>query len=257
MTGRRRWLVAAVASGALHAGVFGAAWMSARVEPALPPTTAAPAPSPVRAPVQVSLLGGSRQPPRAAGAAASSEPASAPARPAPKSMRPAHPKREFAAADANVQRDSSALRGPAPELEPEPEEDGEGEAGEASGAEGGTAVGEGTGASAGTGTGTGSREGATSAPPAPDLTRLTEALRRSAQRCYPSAAARYRLTGSASISFCVDASGGYSAVQLVRSSGHSLLDRAAVGCVVQGAVPLQAPPSCFTLPVEFAPAPRS
>ena len=253
MTGRRRWLVAAVASGALHAGVFGAAWMSARVEPALPPTTAAPAPTPVRAPVQVSLLGGSSQPPRATKAAASSEPASAAARPAPKSMRSARQKLQVAAAEANAREDSTALHGPAPEHEPEAE--GEGEAGEASGAEGGTAVGEGTGT--GTETGAGSGEGSISAPPAPDLTRLTEALRRSAQRCYPSAAARYRLTGSASISFCVDASGGYSAVQLVRSSGHSLLDRAAVGCVVQGAVPLQAPPSCFTLPVEFAPAPRS
>ncbi len=77
--------------------------------------------------------------------------------------------------------------------------------------------------------------------------RLAEAAR----RCYPAAARRYRVTGEVQVSFCLDGRGGVSQVAASRSSGSALLDRAAVDCVVPGAVPLPGPTTCVSVAVQF------
>ncbi len=101
------------------------------------------------------------------------------------------------------------------------------------------------------GTGTGPGGGASSG--AVDLTGLQRALARSAERCYPQAARRFRLTGEAKVRFCVDEEGDVSALALKRSSGKPLLDDAALRCVVPGAAPLPAPADCYEVPMRFGP----
>lgn len=85
------------------------------------------------------------------------------------------------------------------------------------------------------------------------LAALNEKLRTAATRCYPAAAGRFRLTGTAKVAFCVGSKGSASEVRLVKSTGSTLLDSAACGCVLERAVPLPAEVSgrCFELPVTF------
>src|SRR5690606_10900391 len=78
--------------------------------------------------------------------------------------------------------------------------------------------------------GKGSSGGST---PAADLSQLQHALARSAERCYPASARRFRLTGEAKVRFCLDDNGTVSALALTRSTGKPLLDDAAERCVVQ------------------------
>ncbi|MBS2029454.1 MAG: TonB family protein [Deltaproteobacteria bacterium] len=68
--------------------------------------------------------------------------------------------------------------------------------------------------------------------------------------CYPPAAARLGLHGTAKVRFCV-ASGVATQVSVESGSGESLLDRAAAECVVRPGAPLPGGDRCAVLPVEF------
>jgi periplasmic protein TonB len=68
----------------------------------------------------------------------------------------------------------------------------------------------------------------TSAPP--EWVSRVEYVRRPVQ-CYPSAALRARLEGSAHLRVLVDEEGRPQRVELSRSSGHAMLDAAAIQCV--------------------------
>ncbi len=258
-----RWLLAALASAAVHAGGVGALWALRAGAPTITPPAIAPAAAPE--PLQVALFTVTKP------AAAAASPADKPAAPA-LEVRPARatrrsPPAPTAAAPApsepSVPAPSAAHPSPTIDSPEPPAPEATVDASDAEGAaaggapsgmeETGSGEGGGGGASTGGGTMTAGSGGTGSATAAEDLRPLTEALRRSAERCYPAAAARYRLTGTASISFCVEPGGSFSALRLERTSGHSLLDRAAVSCVVPGAVPLRVSPGCFTLPVAFEP----
>ena len=86
-----------------------------------------------------------------------------------------------------------------------------------------------------------------------DVAALHAALAESARRCYPAAARRFRLTGEAQVSFCLEASGALASTALTRSTGESLLDAAAKDCVIAGAMPMptQAAGGCYAVPVRF------
>lgn len=85
-----------------------------------------------------------------------------------------------------------------------------------------------------------------------DLIALHLRLARAAERCYPSAARRFRLTGEVQLSFCLDGSGAVSKLELKGSTGSPLLDRAARECVLPGAFPLGIQGGCYSVPVRFA-----
>lgn len=70
-------------------------------------------------------------------------------------------------------------------------------------------------------------------------------------RCYPRAAARLRLAGTAKVKFCIGGDGAPTGVQIAQSSGEALLDRAATDCVVKGAAPLPQVSRCILVPVDF------
>lgn len=72
-----------------------------------------------------------------------------------------------------------------------------------------------------------------------------------AKGCYPAAAQRLGITGTAQVRFCVGPDGSATNVQVERGSGDSMLDRAASECVVQGAGALPALDRCVTVPIEF------
>jgi len=108
-----------------------------------------------------------------------------------------------------------------------------------------------------TSTSTPTAEPTPTAPPtsAPvfDITALHAQLAAAAQRCYPPAAKRYRLTGEATVDFCLDAAGALKSTALARSSGQDLLDGAARDCVIAGALPFpsEAAGGCYSVPVRF------
>lgn len=81
---------------------------------------------------------------------------------------------------------------------------------------------------------------------------LASRLSEAAQRCYPAAAARFRLTGEVQLSFCLREDGQASSVRVARSSGAEVLDQAAAGCVLPGALPFPGAAGCYELPVRFA-----
>ena len=73
---------------------------------------------------------------------------------------------------------------------------------------------------------------------------------------YPPAARGRRLSGEAQVSFALDASGEVLALKLARTSGHDVLDTAALDWMMR-ASPLPAPPAAavkreFALPMKFA-----
>ncbi len=112
--------------------------------------------------------------------------------------------------------------------------------GSGAGSGGGDGTGGGTGAGTGRGTGAGDPHAA-----------LHAHLRRHASRCYPPLARRRGIEGTVGLSFCIDESGMPYRLQVETSSGSSLLDRAAVSCVVEEAAPLPALPGCVRLDVPF------
>jgi TonB family protein len=86
-----------------------------------------------------------------------------------------------------------------------------------------------------------------------DPAALHSKLAASAQRCYPAAARRFSLTGEAQLEFCLDENGALGSHTLTHSSGQSLLDSAALDCVLQGAQPFPAEAfgGCYSVPVRF------
>lgn len=73
---------------------------------------------------------------------------------------------------------------------------------------------------------------------------------------YPAEARGRRLSGEAQVSFALDAQGGVSGLKLARSSGHGVLDAAALDWMTR-ASPLPPPPAPvvgrdFALPMKFA-----
>ncbi|MGC4122871.1 MAG: TonB family protein [Myxococcales bacterium] len=107
---------------------------------------------------------------------------------------------------------------------------------ESAGAAGGSGVGSGTGGGGG----------------APDVDQeLRSRLAKSAARCYPRAAQRFRAEGTTRVRFCVGDDGRPRNEEIVESSGQSLLDDAAVRCVIAKAAPFPRTASCFTVPVHF------
>jgi protein TonB len=76
-------------------------------------------------------------------------------------------------------------------------------------------------------------------------------LRAAARRCYPPAARRFRLRGSAQVRLCAGPGGQVAQVDVVRSSGHRLLDVAARSCVVPAARPMPVEQGCYPLEVRF------
>ena len=207
--------------------------------------TSAPLPAWTRAtPVTlVERTGG----PRPAGAPEATEP---PARPRPAPARPrAH---DGAPAPAPARSEVVAT------AEPGAVTDGEAEPAAAAGEEPGGAVpGDGAAGSAGGaaqgGEATGPAGPAAAAGPAVDLGALHARLARAADRCYPAAARRFRMVGTALVEFCVDGAGALARAALAQSAGSPLLDSAATDCVVPGAMP--APPEaaggCYRVPVRF------
>jgi len=104
--------------------------------------------------------------------------------------------------------------------------------------EGGTGVGEGL-----------AKEGRTAMAPAVLL--LHHRLESAVRRCYPPTASRFRLTGRVILSFCLDTAGTATSVAPVSGSGFPLLDRAAVDCVLPGALPVPDAAGCYRVPVVF------
>jgi TonB family protein len=82
---------------------------------------------------------------------------------------------------------------------------------------------------------------------------IHQRLAAAAERCYPPAARRFRQVGTASVRFCVTGEGGVEEEHLQVSSGVSLLDAAAMSCVIPNAVPFPALAAshCFEVPVRF------
>jgi TonB family protein len=89
--------------------------------------------------------------------------------------------------------------------------------------------------------------------PTPDLSLLNARLQAAAARCYPEGARRFRQSGVTTLEFCLDARGGLLRSGVRGSSGSGLLDEAAAGCVLPGALPAgpEVGAGCFTLPVRF------
>ncbi|MGI5862472.1 MAG: TonB family protein [Myxococcales bacterium] len=123
-------------------------------------------------------------------------------------------------------------------------------AGAGGGAGGGSGWGLGTGSGAGGGTGTGG-EGSTRAS---RLSEISRRLAAEANGCYPRAARRFRLEGRAKVRFCIGPEGEPQEVRVLESSGHSLLDQAAL-CVVARAAPFPVVEDCPAVPINFVMAP--
>jgi protein TonB len=77
------------------------------------------------------------------------------------------------------------------------------------------------------------------------LADLHQRLKDAAQKCYPPSARRLRLQGEADLVFALDERGEARNVHLARSSGSSILDRAATECVLRGALPAPGRPGQY------------
>ncbi len=249
-TSARRFLAAAGAIAA-HAVVFA---LVSSLPPPPAPTKAA-----VREVVEVEVV--ELAPVEAA---AASEPAS----PAPAPRPPARARR---AAAQRIAPQAAPPPAPVPSSPPElaapepsavavpvaPSRDPE-EAGVAEGTPGGAAIGSTTGSGRGAGStagegagGLGSWRSGGGSPGDEALALVQARLSAAAAGCYPRAAARFRAEGVAKVRFCVEAGGEASARSLLESSGHALLDDAAVGCVLDRASPLPELARCLTVPIQF------
>jgi TonB family protein len=101
------------------------------------------------------------------------------------------------------------------------------------------------------GVGPGSGAGSAEADEGEALAEIARRLAASARRCYPRAGQRVHAQGVATVRFCVGEGGAPREVQLVESSGVTLLDEAALGCVVSRAAPLPKTRRCVEVPVRF------
>ena len=103
-----------------------------------------------------------------------------------------------------------------------------------------------TGVGGGSSVGAGSPRGASR-----DRAALEAHLRAHASRCYPPAARKRYVQGGATLHFCIGADGKPDSIEIEKSSGSSLLDRAAIECVLRGAAPLPGPRGCMSVPIWF------
>lgn len=108
--------------------------------------------------------------------------------------------------------------------------------------------------------GDGARRGTTSFGPGGDaageadpLAALRRRLAELAPDCYPRAAQRLGLEGRTQMRVCARG-GGPERVEMIRASGHAVLDEAAATCVVAAAAPYPELHGCVVLPVEFVAA---
>ncbi len=108
---------------------------------------------------------------------------------------------------------------------------------------GGGGSGPGTGFGSGSGDGEGGERGRR-------LAEISRRLAAEATGCYPRAARRFRLEGRAKVRFCIGAQGEPQEARVLESSGHSLLDQAAL-CVVARAAPFPAVEDCPAVPINF------
>jgi len=73
--------------------------------------------------------------------------------------------------------------------------------------------------------------------------------------CYPRAARKNGIQGTVRLRFCVGEGGQPRDAQVVEESGQTLLDEAALHCVLERAAPYPAIRDCLTVPVRFRMAP--
>jgi protein TonB len=83
------------------------------------------------------------------------------------------------------------------------------------------------------------------------LLEISRLLAAQASGCYPRAAQRFRLEGTAKVRFCVGEGGEPLDTQLIESSGKPLLDEGAF-CTVAHAAPFPASGECVTVPIRFS-----
>jgi TonB family protein len=86
-----------------------------------------------------------------------------------------------------------------------------------------------------------------------DVAALHRVLAQAARKCYPAAARRFQLKGTAQVEFCLAGEGALASTHVTSSSGEALLDAAAVRCVIPNSLPLpkDAFGRCFRAPVRF------
>lgn len=86
-----------------------------------------------------------------------------------------------------------------------------------------------------------------------DIAALHRALAEAARKCYPAAARRFQLKGTAQVEFCLAGEGALISANVTSSSGETLLDAAATRCVIPSSLPLPkaALGRCFRAPVRF------
>ncbi len=84
------------------------------------------------------------------------------------------------------------------------------------------------------------------------IAQLHQRLANSARHCYPYAARRLRLRGEVALHFCLDSQGVAEAAALRGTTGSALLDRAALQCVLAGALPAPGIPGCYDIPILFS-----
>jgi protein TonB len=81
--------------------------------------------------------------------------------------------------------------------------------------------------------------------------KIQKRLQSSVNGCYPFRALRLNLQGTVRIGFCIDHNGKEHNVEIQKSSGYSVLDQAAVDCVLKNATPFPCAPQCVSVPIRF------
>ncbi len=83
------------------------------------------------------------------------------------------------------------------------------------------------------------------------LLELHQRLASAARRCYPGTAHRLRQRGTVQLHFCLSPQGTASTSTLEGTTGSGLLDRAALECVLPGALPAPGMPGCYDVAIRF------
>ncbi len=83
------------------------------------------------------------------------------------------------------------------------------------------------------------------------LLELHQRLASAARRCYPGTAHRLRQRGTVQLHFCLSPQGTASTSRLEGTTGSGLLDRAALECVLPGALPAPGMPGCYDVAIRF------
>ncbi len=83
------------------------------------------------------------------------------------------------------------------------------------------------------------------------LSELHQRLASAARRCYPGTAHRLRQRGTVQLHFCLSPQGTASTSTLEGTTGSTLLDRAALECVLPGALPAPGMPGCYDVAIRF------